>query len=129
MLYEVITDSLPKLARWTINPNARKVSEDTVDERPQEFPRCHPQLNSKPYRFGYSLAVAGKSFPSIVITSYSIHYTKLYEILPELAINSRYAWNCPRRFFGVFAAMNTPELMENMISPRVQTRVETKSAA
>jgi len=59
-------DSLPKLARWTVNPNARKVSEDTVDERAQEFPRCHPQLNSKPYRFGYSLAVAGKAFPSIL---------------------------------------------------------------
>lgn len=59
-------DSLPKLARWTINPNARKVSEDTVDERAQEFPRCHPALNSKPYRFGYTLAVAGKAFPSIL---------------------------------------------------------------
>lgn len=62
-------DSLPHLDRWTINPNTRKVSETTVDERPQEFPRCHPALNGKPYRYGYTVAVAGPEtgygFPSI----------------------------------------------------------------
>ena len=58
-------DSLPKLDRWTINPKSQKVSEQRVDERPQEFPRCHPQLNSKPYQYGYSLAIGTKSFPAI----------------------------------------------------------------
>ena len=59
-------DSLPRLDRWTINPVSRTVSEEIVDERPQEFPRCHPDLNGKPYRFGYAVAVDAKyGFPAI----------------------------------------------------------------
>ncbi len=58
-------DSLPRLDRWTIDPKAKKVSEQIVNERGQEFPRCHPALNSKPYQFGYTLAVEDKSFPGI----------------------------------------------------------------
>jgi carotenoid cleavage dioxygenase len=62
-------DSLPRLDRWTINPNTRRVNETIVDERPQEFPRCHPAMNGKPYRYGYTVAVAGADagygFPSI----------------------------------------------------------------
>ncbi len=58
-------DSDPRLDRWTVNPNTRTVSETTIDERPQEFPRCHPALNGKPYQYGYTVAVEGYSFPSI----------------------------------------------------------------
>jgi carotenoid cleavage dioxygenase-like enzyme len=58
-------DGLPRLDRWTINPKTQKVSEQTVDARAQEFPRVHPALNSKPYRYGYAVAVEGYSFPSI----------------------------------------------------------------
>ena len=63
-------DSLPHLDRWTINPaspdSMRQVSEQTIDERAQEFPRCHPDLNGKPYRYGYSVAVTSTyGFPSI----------------------------------------------------------------
>ena len=58
-------DSRPRLDRWTINPAGGPVSEDIVDERPQEFPRCHPDLNSKPYRYGYSLAVGNQTFASV----------------------------------------------------------------
>ena len=58
-------DSLPRLERWTINPGTKNVSEQTVDDRSQEFPRCHPMLNSKPYQYAYTLAVEGKSFPGI----------------------------------------------------------------
>jgi carotenoid cleavage dioxygenase len=58
-------DSLPRLDRWTINPNTRKVREDIIDERTQEFPRCHPALNGKPYQYGYCVAVEGFGFPSI----------------------------------------------------------------
>ena len=63
-------DSLPRLDRWTVNPNTRKVNETIVDERTQEFPRIHPALNGKPYRYGYTVAVAGTAgnygFPSIL---------------------------------------------------------------
>ena len=58
-------DSLPRLDRWTVNPKTRTVSEQRVDDRPQEFPRCHPELNSKPYQYGYTLALGAKSFPAI----------------------------------------------------------------
>jgi len=58
-------DSKPRLDRWTVNPNTRKVSEEIVDERAQEFPRCHPGLNGKPYRYGYTVAVSDYSFPTI----------------------------------------------------------------
>jgi carotenoid cleavage dioxygenase-like enzyme len=58
-------DSLPKLDRWTINPATRKVSETRIDDRPQEFPKIHPNLNSRQHRYGYSLAVGNQSFPGI----------------------------------------------------------------
>ena len=59
-------DSLPRLDRWTINPQTRKVAEVIVDERAQEFPRCHPDLNSKPYQYGYAVSVQDQTFPSII---------------------------------------------------------------
>jgi len=58
-------DSLPRLDRWTVNPKTQKISEQQIDDRAQEFPRIHPELNSKPYRYGYSLAVGSKAFPAI----------------------------------------------------------------
>jgi len=59
-------DSRPRLERWTVNAKTRKVNEQIVDARGQEFPRCHPDLNSKAYQFGYTVAVSeAGSFPSI----------------------------------------------------------------
>ncbi|MCX7064299.1 MAG: carotenoid oxygenase family protein, partial [Proteobacteria bacterium] len=54
------------LDRWTINPSTRRVHEERIDDRAQEFPRCHPELSSKPYRFGYSVCVEGNGFPRIL---------------------------------------------------------------
>jgi 8'-apo-carotenoid 13,14-cleaving dioxygenase len=50
-------DSLATLTRWTIDPRTRRVSEQCIDSRGQEFPRCHPAHSGKPYRYGYSVAV------------------------------------------------------------------------
>lgn len=58
-------DSLATLDRWTIDPQTRRVSEERIDDRAQEFPRCHPALSSKPYRYGYSVAVTDRGFPAI----------------------------------------------------------------
>ena len=58
-------DSLPRLERWTVNPASRTVNEEVVDARAQEFPRHHPALNGKPYRYGYTVAVERYAFPSI----------------------------------------------------------------
>ncbi|MDH3643247.1 MAG: carotenoid oxygenase family protein [Gammaproteobacteria bacterium] len=58
-------DSLATLDRWTIDPATRRVNEQRIDDRAQEFPRCHPALNSKPYRYGYSVGVGPGTFPAI----------------------------------------------------------------
>jgi carotenoid cleavage dioxygenase len=59
-------DSLATLDRWTVDPRTRRVSEQRLDDRAQEFPRCHPGLHGKPYRFGYTVAVEGDGFPAIL---------------------------------------------------------------
>ena len=58
-------DSSPRLDRWTIDPTTQAVNEQTIDARGQEFPRCHPDLNGKPYRYGYTVAVEDGAFPAI----------------------------------------------------------------
>ena len=59
-------DSLATLDRWTIDPKTRRVNEVRIDDRAQEFPRCNASRSTKPYRFGYSVAVEGTRFPSII---------------------------------------------------------------
>jgi carotenoid cleavage dioxygenase len=58
------------LDRWVINPTNGSVIEERIDDTPHEFPRCHPALNSKPYRYGYSLALVPSgdtiTFPAIL---------------------------------------------------------------
>lgn len=62
-------DSQATLDRWTVNPRTGRVTEERVDDATQEFPRCRPSLNSKPYRYGYAVEVAaaksGYGFPGI----------------------------------------------------------------
>jgi carotenoid cleavage dioxygenase len=48
-----------------VNPTTRKVSEERIDARGLEFPRCHPALNGRPYRYGYTVATTGDTFPAI----------------------------------------------------------------
>jgi carotenoid cleavage dioxygenase len=58
-------DDIATLDRWTVNPTTRKVSEQRIDDRGLEFPRCHPSFSGKPYRYGYSVATTGDAFPAI----------------------------------------------------------------
>ncbi|MFW6092647.1 MAG: carotenoid oxygenase family protein [Pseudomonadota bacterium] len=58
-------DGFATLDRWTIDPRTRRVAEERIDDRGQEFPRCHPGLNGKPYRYGYAVAANDDGFPSI----------------------------------------------------------------
>lgn len=46
-------DSLPHLVRWTIDPAAGKVHRETLDDRPQEFPRVAGRVLNQPHQFGY----------------------------------------------------------------------------
>lgn len=50
-------DSLPQLERWTVDPKARKVTRDVIDERFQEFPRVAGSVLNQKHRFGYTAAL------------------------------------------------------------------------
>ncbi|MGB5483548.1 carotenoid oxygenase family protein [Parasphingorhabdus sp.] len=49
-----------RLERWTVDPVTRKVDRKMVDDRPQEFPRYDERQTSKPYRYIYNIALAGR---------------------------------------------------------------------
>ena len=45
----------PRLDRWTIDPAAGKVIEETIDDRPQEFPRVDERVVGRQHRYGYTV--------------------------------------------------------------------------
>jgi carotenoid cleavage dioxygenase len=48
----------PRLQRWTIDPAARKVLAETIDDRGNEFPRADERLAGRPHRYGYTVGTA-----------------------------------------------------------------------
>ncbi len=46
-----------RLDRWIIDPGASRVSEQCLDEHPQEFPRLDERRAGKSYRYGYTAEV------------------------------------------------------------------------
>jgi carotenoid cleavage dioxygenase-like enzyme len=46
----------PVLDRWTIDPVAGRVTQRTLDDRPQEFPRVDERRVSLPHRYGYTVS-------------------------------------------------------------------------
>lgn len=56
-----------RLDRWTIDPSSGKVSEDTVDDRPQEFPRLNESFQGRPHRYGYAVATTSFLEPTAVL--------------------------------------------------------------
>ena len=53
------------LDRWIIDPDSRHVDEQRIDDRGQEFPRCHPGFVARPYRYGYCVGV-GEGFAGLL---------------------------------------------------------------
>ena len=53
------------LDRWIIDPAAGKVTQQRLDDRPQEFPRVSDQVIGRPHRYGYS-AVIGEVNRAVV---------------------------------------------------------------
>ncbi len=51
-------DSSPRLARWTVDPLARRVTRTTIDNRPQEFPRVAGSVLNLRNRFGYTTGIS-----------------------------------------------------------------------
>ena len=47
----------PVLTRWRLNPSTGAAREETVNDRPQEFPRINESLIGRSYRYGYSAGV------------------------------------------------------------------------
>ncbi len=45
----------PTLRRWTIDLAGRKLRDEILDDRSQEFPRADERLAGTPHRYGYSL--------------------------------------------------------------------------
>ncbi len=46
------------LERWTVDPTTRRVSVQTLDPTPQEFPRPDERRFGQPYRYVYTVALA-----------------------------------------------------------------------
>ena len=49
-------DGQPRVERWCIDRRARRVIQDVVDDRPQEFPRINASHTGRRHRFGYAVA-------------------------------------------------------------------------
>ncbi len=45
------------LDRWTVDPVAGTVSQQRLDDRPQEFPRVDERVVSRPHRYSYSAVI------------------------------------------------------------------------
>ena len=61
-------DSLSRLERWTLNPVARRVNIEVIDESPNEFPRHRHDVGNQPYRYGYCASpsnVPGQGWPRL----------------------------------------------------------------
>jgi carotenoid cleavage dioxygenase len=52
-------EGAPTLERWTVDPKRRRVFEQRLDERGQEFPRHDERLVGRPYRYGYTATFDG----------------------------------------------------------------------
>jgi carotenoid cleavage dioxygenase len=50
---EIIASNKPVLARWTIDPNGNRVSEERLDDALVEFPRMDVTVAGLPHRYGY----------------------------------------------------------------------------
>jgi carotenoid cleavage dioxygenase len=52
----------PRLDRWTIDPSARTVAIETVDDASQDFPRINDRYAGREHRYGYTSEIkVGKS--------------------------------------------------------------------
>jgi carotenoid cleavage dioxygenase-like enzyme len=53
------------LDRWIIDPAAGKVTQQRLDDRPQEFPRTDERVTGQPYRYGYSAVIGAVGHATI----------------------------------------------------------------
>jgi carotenoid cleavage dioxygenase len=53
------------LDRWTIDLAAGKVTQQRLDDRPQEFPRTDERVTGQPHRYGYSAVIGAVGHATI----------------------------------------------------------------
>jgi carotenoid cleavage dioxygenase-like enzyme len=53
------------LDRWIIDPATGKVTQQRLDDRPQEFPRTDERVTGQPHRYGYSAVIAAVGHATI----------------------------------------------------------------
>ena len=77
------TESPPMLARWNLDVGTGQSSERMIDDLPGEFPRVHPDLDGKTYRYGYCLGT-GKmrdpDFGRIIKYDFANDTREIYEL-------------------------------------------------
>jgi carotenoid cleavage dioxygenase-like enzyme len=73
-------DGMARLERWRLDPVARTVSIDVVDEQANEFPRHRGSLTARPYRYGYCTAPSpddGAGWPTL---KHDLHTGQRWEL-------------------------------------------------
>jgi 8'-apo-carotenoid 13,14-cleaving dioxygenase len=66
-------DGLATLDRWTIDPVARRVHAERIDDRAHEFPRHDPRVGGRAHRYGYTAGV-DPSTPGLFGATYQTDY-------------------------------------------------------
>jgi carotenoid cleavage dioxygenase-like enzyme len=56
------------LDRWIIDPDAGQVTQQGLNDRPQEFPRVDERVVSRPHRFGYSAVIGEVSRATVALS-------------------------------------------------------------
>jgi carotenoid cleavage oxygenase len=51
------SSTLPRLARWRVDPEWDRIEERLIDDVPVEFPRIDERVAGRPHRFGYLVTV------------------------------------------------------------------------
>jgi carotenoid cleavage dioxygenase len=51
----------PRLDRWTIDLSGGKVVQETIDDRPQDFPRVDERVVGRRHRYGYTTAIRSEN--------------------------------------------------------------------
>jgi carotenoid cleavage dioxygenase-like enzyme len=57
----------PRLDRWTIDPGTGSVAQETLDDRPQEFPRLNETLQGQAHRYGYGVTTQAALAPTTAL--------------------------------------------------------------
>ena len=77
------TESPPMLTRWNLDVGTGQSSERMIDDLPGEFPRIHPDLDGKTYRYGYCLGTGemrDPDFGRIIKYDFASDTREIYEL-------------------------------------------------